>query len=263
MSVYGPTKKVKATTQSLQAENFIMRSGDTMTGGLTIEDANLSVNVDSGGPELDIRQRSKNSENQLPSGIRIRRPDNTAHYQLGWSNGEVLTLYSVYGSKQRVVCEYTHENITSLAEPRNPSDCATKNYVDSTRKGNNDIYYNEQVKFSEKWEAIEFPSTYKAPTFTQVNNNTKIIHLKRNGLYSVTVFGNKLELDRRVDLKGSVRLMFNGERVDSSNEIRQMERYFDFSTIKQAKTDDGLQVEVKKTTKEELIMHIEILIQEL
>ena len=57
--------------------------------------------------------------------------------------------------------------------------------------------------------------------------------------------------------------MFNSERVDSSNDISQTMRYFDFSTIILAKKDDQLQVEVRKITKEEFVMHVIILIKKL
>lgn len=275
MSIYGTIKKITSKTEisfdagkvepSVDINKFLLKSGGTMRGGLSIDDANLAINTRSGGPEIDIKQSSVNSEAQLPSGIRIRRPDDMAHFQLGWSKNNKLTLYNAqmndYGATQTIVCEFTNRNITSLAEPKNPSDCATKQYVDSTRKGN-DIYYNEQVTLSEEWEATTFPSNYNKPTITEITRTGKIIKLKKIGMYCVTVCGKKIEQDRRIDLRGSVVLKFNGERIDSSD-IGQTMRYFDFSTIIPAKIDDELQVDVRKTTKEDLVMHITVLIQEL
>ena len=78
MSIYGTIKRITSKTEisfqtgkfepSVDINKFLLKSGGSMSGGLSIDDANLSVNTRSGGPEIDIRQSSVNSEAQLQIG---------------------------------------------------------------------------------------------------------------------------------------------------------------------------------------------------
>jgi len=157
MSIYGPCsqtsqpsgeeskKYIDARAIQLR-ENLLSKAGGTISGSLTINGGNLSINTTRGGPEIDVHQRDANSKNALPGGVRIRNPNDDAHYQLGWSTDGQLAVY--YSSRNnptaQVVCTFSQTNLTSPSPPVNPQDVATKQYVDEYRRSLITIWAEEK-----------------------------------------------------------------------------------------------------------------------
>ena len=104
--------------------------------GLSIRGGNLSINTLGGGPEVDILQRTSNTESTLPGGLRISNSSNDAAYQLGWSDDGCLAVYYTTRADPqiRVVGKFSPTHLTSLAPPEKPQDVATKEYVDSHKQ---------------------------------------------------------------------------------------------------------------------------------
>ena len=159
--VANPTNPQDATTKAYAdavTQQRMLRSGDTMTGVLTVNTAsapgrvainaitdvaitqienrevsvskgNLVVGTSAGGPDVDINLRDA----PPAGGIRLKR--NADRFHLGVNNSGKLEFLHVDGDAElATICEFTKTGrITSLANPIDLQDAATKNYVDMTR----------------------------------------------------------------------------------------------------------------------------------